>query len=128
MNSPVFTYPFTTRNLTLRGVYDIGGVRVDVIDVTGFYVCGMSYPYTPFSFSAMGASVDIVRLLFARIFVQGMKNILIIMYRIEHYLRMNLIYRDFPLQGVCEMGNYYRKYSMMMTGKGRGNKLYLYRR
>ena len=57
MNSPVFTYPFTTRNLTLRGVYDIGGVRVDVIDVTGFYVCGMSYPYTPFSFSAMGASV-----------------------------------------------------------------------
>ena len=57
MNSPVFTYPFTTRNLTLRGVYDIGGVRVDVIDVTGFYVCGMSYPYTPFSLSAMGASV-----------------------------------------------------------------------
>ena len=57
MNSPVFTYPFTTRNLTLRGVYDIGGVRVDVIDVSVFYVCGMSYPYTPFSFSAMGASV-----------------------------------------------------------------------
>lgn len=57
MNNPVFAYPFTTRSFTLRSVHLPDAIEVDVINALGFYMCGISYPYTPFSFSATGASV-----------------------------------------------------------------------
>lgn len=51
MNNPVFTYPFTIRSLCLLPGY------ATVVNVVGLYACGLSYPYTPFSFSAMGTPV-----------------------------------------------------------------------
>lgn len=57
MNNPVFAYPFITRSLSLRGEHIPGAINVTVVNVSGFYVCGLSCPYTPFSFSAMGAPV-----------------------------------------------------------------------
>ncbi|WP_289291569.1 MULTISPECIES: hypothetical protein [Bacteroides] len=63
MSNPIFTYPFITRSVDFEGGYNPGSVPPHIVPITAFYVCGLSYPYTPFSFSAMGAPVgyDMVR-------------------------------------------------------------------
>lgn len=57
MNQSNFAYPFITKSLYAEHCTVPGCKDVRILCLSGFYMCGMSYPYSPFSFSATGASV-----------------------------------------------------------------------
>lgn len=57
MNQSNFAYPFITKSLYVEHCTVPGCKDARILCLSGFYMCGMSYPYSPFSFSATGASV-----------------------------------------------------------------------